>query len=44
MKLSAWLMTWVCLFLNFVSSRSMVLKQLISWPVEWLSLIWTAMR
>jgi len=44
MKLSGWLMTWVCLCLNFVSSRSMVLKQLISWPVEWLSLIWTRMR
>jgi hypothetical protein len=24
MKLSEWLMTWVCLSLNFVSSRSMV--------------------
>ena len=30
-------MSWVCLCLNFVSSRSMVLKQLISWPVEWLA-------
>jgi hypothetical protein len=37
MKLSAWLMTWVCLCLNFVSSRSMALKPLISWPVEWLN-------
>jgi len=37
-------MTWVCLCLNFVSSRSLVLKPLISWPVEWLNLIWTGMR
>ena len=34
----------VCLCLSFVGSRSMVLKQLICWPVEWLSLIWTRMR
>jgi hypothetical protein len=44
MKLSEWLMTWVCLCPNFVSSQSMVLKQLIFWHVEWLSLIWTGMR
>jgi len=30
MRLSEWLMTWVCQFLNFVSSQSMDLKRLIS--------------